>query len=211
MVRRANSAVFGGLFVFPGGVVDPVDTGALALRAVTGTSSRDGGWRAAGLRETAEEVGIYLTDRAVSLPDRPLTGADVYRWVVDQGACFDARRLRYLSTWVTPLQAPQRFDARFYLAVVGGGESLVLAPRELTESVWIRHARALQHVDSGKWKMILPTEKMLAYLRCFETSRKAWDSVDETKEVTPVLPKMVIHESGFDALLPGDPGYEEAE
>ncbi len=131
--------------------------------------------------------------------------------MVDQGARFDARRLRYISNWITPRQAPQRFDARFYLAVVGGGESLVLARGELTESVWIHPARALQHVDSGKWKMILPTEKMLDYLSRFATSRKAWDSVDETKEVTPVLPKMVIHERGFDALLPGDPGYEEAE
>ena len=211
MVRRSRSAVFGGMFVFPGGVVDPVDSSRLAKEALGGEWPEETGWRAAALRETAEEVGVYLTDRSIIHPPRPLGGEEIYRWVLGQEAHFDAGRLRYLSNWVTPHQAPQRFDARFYLARVEGDETLALAENELTELVWVRPSEALQRFRMRDWDMILPTEKTLERLLGFATSREAWESVDENHEVTPVLPKMVIRPGGFDALLPNDPGYEEAE
>ena len=131
MVRRSRSTVFGGMFVFPGGVVDPVDRSSLAREATVGALAEDIHWKAAGLRETAEEVGIYLTDRPLTAPARPLRGAAVYRWVLSQGARFDADRLRYLSNWVTPRPSRQRFDARFYMAMVEGDEEILLSDGEL--------------------------------------------------------------------------------
>ena len=210
MVRRSHSAVFGGMYVFPGGVVDPVDRSSLATEATVGVESGHNGWRAAGLRETAEEVGIYLTDRTIAQPDRPLRGEDIYRWVLCRGARFDARRLRYLSNWITPLPATQRFDARFYVAGVEGSEELSLAAAELTEGVWIRPAEALARFRSGDWDMILPTEKNLERLLEFSDSRQACTLIGETGDPPPVHPRIVIREQGMDALLPGDPGYEEA-
>ncbi len=211
MVRRSRSAVFGGMFVFPGGVVDPVDLSPLAEEVLGGTEPGEAGWLAAGLRETAEEVGIYLTDRPIEPPPMPLRGEDVYRWVAGRQARFDPGRLRYLSNWVTPREAPQRFDARFYLARVEGDEPLTLAEAELTEAAWVEPRRALSRRRTGQWEMILPTEKTLEYLADFNTSREAWESVDETGEVTPVLPRLVMRRGRPEALLPGDPGYEDAE
>ena len=210
MVRRAQSAVFGGMFVFPGGVVDPVDLSPLAREVLTETPPGEKGWRAAGLRETAEEVGVYLTDRPIEPPPMPLRGEDIYRWVASQRARFDVGRLRYLSNWVTPHQAPQRYDARFYLARVEGDEPVRLAEAELTEAVWVRPRQALNRMRKGQWEMILPTEKTLEYLADFARAEEAWESVDETGEVTPVLPRIVMRRGKIQALLPGDPGYEEA-
>lgn len=211
MVRRSHSAVFGGMYVFPGGVVDPVDRSSLATEAIVGVETGHNGWKAAGLRETAEEVGIYLTDRPIALPDRPLRGEDVYRWVLSRGGRFDARRLRYLSNWITPRPALQRFDARFFLARVEGSEELSLAASELTEGVWIQPAEALDRFRSGDWDMILPTEKNLEGLLDFSDTRQACTSIAETGHPRPVRPRIVIREQRLDALLPGDPGYEEAE
>ena len=211
MVRRSRSAVFGGMFVFPGGVVDPVDLSPLAEEVLGGTEPAETGWRAAGLRETAEEVGVYLTDRPIDPPAMPLRGEHVYRWVASQGARLDAGRLRYLSNWVTPHQAPQRFDARFYLARVEGDEALTLAEAELTEAAWVRPPEALDRLRRGEWDMILPTEKNLEYLADFAKTQEAWESVDEAGEVKPVLPRIVMRRGKIEALLPGDPGYGEAE
>lgn len=211
MVRRSRSAVFGGMYVFPGGVVDPVDRSSLATEAIVGVDPGHNGWKAAGLRETAEEVGIYLTDRPMALPDRPLRGEDIYRWVLSRGARFDAQRLGYLSNWITPRPAPQRFDARFYAARVEGSEEVSLAASELTEGVWIRPADALDRFRSGVWDMILPTEKNLERLLEFPDSHQACASIRKTGDPPPVHPRIVLREQGLDALLPGDPGYEEAE
>ena len=211
MVRRSRSAVFGGMFVFPGGVVDPVDLSPLAEEVLIGIGPGETGWRAAGLRETAEEVGVYLTDRPIDPPPTPLRGEGIYRWVASRRARFDARRLRYLSNWVTPHQAPQRFDARFYLARVEGDEALTLAEGELTEAVWVGPGQALDRLRRGEWEMILPTERTLEYLADFARTQDAWESVEEAGEVTPVLPRIVIRKGRPEALLPGEPGYEEAE
>lgn len=189
MVRRSHSAVFGGMFVFPGGLVDPIDRSPLAGQAMVGGCREDIGWQAAGLRETAEEVGIYLTDRPIDPPDRPLRGADVYQWVLHQGARFDAGRLRYLSNWIAPLPARRRFDTRFYLALVEKGEKIALADSELTDAVWIRPFEALQRFRTSEWDMIIPTEKNLERLLGFADSRSVWESVDEAGEVAPILAK----------------------
>ena len=210
MVRRSPTAVFGGMFVFPGGMVDPIDHSSLAQDAL-GECPEHSAWRAAGLRETAEEVGIFLTDRPLPLPERSLAGHEVYRWVLSHGTRFDSDRLRYLSNWVTPQPAPHRFDARFYLARVAGDEDLLLAQPELTESVWISPSQALDRVRRGEWEMILPTLKTLEFLGEFSDAAAAWDAVDETAEVRPVLPKLVMRQGEMDALLPGEAGYEEAE
>ncbi|MDE0231627.1 MAG: NUDIX domain-containing protein [bacterium] len=210
MVRRSRSAVFGGMFVFPGGVVDPVDLSPLAEEVLVGVEAGGTGWRAAGLRETAEEVGVYLTDRPIDPPPTPLRGEEIYRWVASRRARFDARRLRYLSNWVTPHEAPQRFDARFYLARVEGDEALTLAEGELTEAVWVGPRQALDRLRRGEWEMILPTERTLEYLADFSKTQEAWESVQEAGEVTPVLPRIVIRRGRPEALLPGEPGYEEA-
>lgn len=211
MVRRSRSAVFGGMFVFPGGVVDPVDRSPLAAEATVAGSGDDFAWRAAGLRETAEEVGIYLTDRPVPPPERPLQGAAVYRWVLSHEARFDAGRLRYLSNWITPRPAPQRYDARFYLARVEGDEPVDLADGELTEMAWTRPAEALHRFRTGEWDMILPTERNLETLVGLADARQAWESAKDIVGMQPILPKMVIRNGRLEALLPGEPGYEEAE
>ena len=210
MVRRAQSAVFGGMFVFPGGVVDPIDRSSLAQEALAEWSDNSD-WRAAALRETAEEVGIYLTDRPLPPPGRSRFGADVYRRVLRHGARFDPGRLGYLSNWITPHGVPQRYDARFYLARVCGDEDLLLAKPELTESAWIRPSLALDRARRGEWEMILPTLKTLEFLGGFSDSAAAWDAVHTNVEVQQVLPKLVMRRGAIDALLPGEAGYEEAE
>ena len=86
MVRRVRSAAFmGDAHVFPGGAIDECDRGPLAARAVRwGGDAEELPWRAAALRELAEEAGVLLADppgaRVGGL------GADLYRGLVDAGA-----------------------------------------------------------------------------------------------------------------------------
>jgi len=69
VVERPARGYFGGLYVFPGGAVDPVDHSELARRVVRGPAL-DHEFRAAALREVAEEVGLALTTRGVvAAPD----------------------------------------------------------------------------------------------------------------------------------------------
>ena len=66
MVRRPDRGVFGGVWVFPGGTLDPGDHAEADL-------SMDSGFRRAAVRELAEEVGIILDVEALTFVSRWVT------------------------------------------------------------------------------------------------------------------------------------------
>ena len=68
MVRRPDRGFFGGVWVFPGGTLDPGDHAEADL-------SVDSGFRRAAVRELAEEVGVVLDVEALTFVSRWVTPA----------------------------------------------------------------------------------------------------------------------------------------
>ncbi|MEX0667155.1 MAG: NUDIX hydrolase, partial [Acidimicrobiia bacterium] len=68
MVRRPPRGFFGGVWVFPGGTVDPSDE-------AEGDVLADGAYRRAAVRELAEEVGIQLDAESCAFVSRWVTPA----------------------------------------------------------------------------------------------------------------------------------------
>jgi 8-oxo-dGTP pyrophosphatase MutT (NUDIX family) len=90
LLRRSSRGAFGGMWVFPGGQVDPGD-----LAGVVGESEADAeiaGARRAAVREAREEAGLNLSEKD----------------------------LVTLSFWMPPQGAPRRFATWFFLAEAGG-------------------------------------------------------------------------------------------
>jgi 8-oxo-dGTP pyrophosphatase MutT (NUDIX family) len=163
MVRRRRRGFFGGLTVFPGGAVDPVDDSDLAGEVVPGEHP-DQMIRAAALRELAEETGLALTvDGVVSAPEG--RGEGLLSAMRGTAIRLDASALTLISRWVTPEDAPTRYDTRFYLAGAGDTPDVRLDGDELVEHMWIKPGDALAiHADGGL-EMFLPT---IAHLRWLE-------------------------------------------
>jgi 8-oxo-dGTP pyrophosphatase MutT (NUDIX family) len=72
MVRRPPRGFFGGVWVFPGGTLDPGDLG-------DGDTSEDTAFRRAAVRELDEEVGIALNPEALAFVSRWVTPAQFPR------------------------------------------------------------------------------------------------------------------------------------
>lgn len=149
MVERPLRGVFGGIWAFPGGAVEAVDR----LADIVGFTDP---WRSAGLRETAEEVGIFLTDPPAAAPVLTDDG-DVFEALSRAAARFDPGRLRYLASWITPEGIPRRFDARFYLAEVAAEVEGAVVTDELVGMAWVEPTEILSRVERGEWSMIFPT------------------------------------------------------
>ncbi len=213
MVRRVRSAVFmGDARVFPGGALDEADYSPLAARAVRWHGDpAELPWRAAGLRELAEEAGVLLTDPpGVAVAGQ---GADLYEALVDEGAVLDADRLTYFSNWVTPRfrGASRRFDTRFYVVVVPAGTEAGADRTEVTEACWVTPAGALRRAAEGEWKVEFPTLCHLQALAGCATAEDVPALAPPPGEVVAVRPRVVLlGDEGFRILLPGDPGYEGA-
>lgn len=177
MLERPARGFFGGLWVFPGGGVETIDQTRLAVDAVSvpdGTS--DHRWRTAALRETVEEIGLAITREPWNGP-LEAAGEGVFDAVVARGTTLDGHRLRLLSQWVTPVWAPTRFDARFYLTIIEGDPPLVSRPEEVTDVMWTTPDAALARGREGSWAMVTPTIHHLEWLALQAGPQQAWDAV----------------------------------
>ena len=203
MVRRLDRGAFAGLVVFPGGRVDRVDDSHLA-RTVVNSDGPDHPFRAAALRELAEETGMLAAPGGL-VPAPALRDEALYLAVNGRGQRFDGSSLVLISRWVTPTMAKRRFDTWFYLLATSGNPDVRLDQAELTDHAWVTPAMALDRYKEGEWPMILPT---LAHLRWL--SRR--DSIDDALAAasgadgrTLIEPRLLDDGSLMPVHLPADP------
>ncbi len=194
--RRPRNQAFGGAWVFPGGVVDPEDR----EQQLTGIDAPDAEWRAAALREVAEEVGIFITDPGVTSKS-VLEGRAVHEHVRNSGAAWRHDRLSYLSNWVTPEGLPKRFDTRFFLVVIEA-EALGPISAELEVVEWMSPRVALHRYDSDEIDLILPTIAHLRMLLAFSTASEADRYARSQEHVDPVQPRIVRRNGKVDIEIP---------
>jgi 8-oxo-dGTP pyrophosphatase MutT (NUDIX family) len=197
MGRRRSDLAFGGAWVFPGGAVEEIDHDEDLTRTA---GLEDGPWRAAAARETAEEVGIFLTVDPVVV-NASLQGVQVYRHVSSSGTRFAYEALRYVSNWVTPEGAPRRFDTRFFVAEAPFGSSVGALADEFDEAEWVRPGAALREYAAGSRRMILPTVAHLDFLRPFAQVADALAGADAA-DVRRVEPRIVRRNGVLEVEVP---------
>ena len=239
--RNLNSDFVGGAYVFPGGAVDPADrhanlepycegrTDADASTAL-GLDPAEGGlayWVAA-IRESFEEAGVLLAydqDGAVVDFRDPAVAErfDRHRAAVDGGerrlveVCAEERLrlavdgIHYFSHWITPVGPPRRYDTRFFVAAAPVGQTPLHDDRETIANCWIAPADALGRHRAGEFDLILPTIRNLEAIARFDTAAEVLAAAASLDVVPAVLPRVVDDGDGIRILLPGDPGYDDAD
>jgi len=145
--RRLSSGFVPGMVVFPGGAVDDNDRSPEARHMVptadiSGLDPDDAAaFLHAGLRETSEEVGLWVGGPS------PVDPAD----------------FPHVGWWLTPLGAPRRYDTHFFVARYAGGR-VVPDRMEFTDAWWERPHDVLRRIDSGDLDAIFPTIEFLKAL-----------------------------------------------
>lgn len=118
MGRRRREARFTpGVYVFPGGALEPDDRKARAASGLTApggpafrSPAHARALAMAAVRETAEETGLVL-----GIPGQigPVAGGwSIYRAL---GLVPPLHRLRYIGRAITPARSPRRYHARFFM------------------------------------------------------------------------------------------------
>jgi 8-oxo-dGTP pyrophosphatase MutT (NUDIX family) len=206
MVQRAESARFmAGVWVFPGGVLDEEDNGERVRSLVSATDPDEIPWVAACLRELVEEVGLWITTEGVRTT---APTDDVFGRAAADGIVFDGGALACFARWITPAPLPMRFDTKFYVALVEGGNDPGYDPRELSEVRWVTPSRALQLHDRGDWVIAFPTRTTLSVLE--STTPRDLLALGRGAAVEAVQPRIVIDGAEVRILVPGDEGFEAA-
>lgn len=111
------------------------------------------------------------------------------------------------SRWITPVEVKVRFDTWFFLAGAPAGEDDG-APdgSETVDLRWLRPTDALEAGRRGELTLVFPTIKHLEQLAELESVADGLTRA-RTREVEPVLPRVLGEGEGARVLLPGDPDY----
>jgi 8-oxo-dGTP pyrophosphatase MutT (NUDIX family) len=233
LLRRQKTMAFAaGMYVFPGGSVDPRDE---SLPDTAWVGPRPADWApiltadepmaralvCAAVRETFEESGVVLagTDADTVVAD---TTAD--DWETDRLALLDrslslaalldrrdlvlrADLLRPWAHWITPEVEPRRFDTRFFVAALPTGQRTRDVGGEADKVTWIRPADALSAFERGEIGLMPPTAFTLGELGAYDTVAEVLAAGD-ARDVRPVLPRILVTDDDeAQLLLPHDEGY----
>ena len=213
MLRRTTAAAFaGGMYVFPGGKVDPAD------------GEGDVGYVVAAIRECYEEAGILLaTDASGAMVNdgHPALAhrQAVYDGDVDLRALCEAHQLRpavddlvWVSHWITPIEeSPRRFDTRFFIAVAPPAQTSKHDDNETIASAWVRPSDALRRQADGELVMMPPTIKNLEFVGAHADAESAMQSARQLGRPTAILPRMRRDAGGRiqGVSLPTDDDYAD--
>jgi 8-oxo-dGTP pyrophosphatase MutT (NUDIX family) len=234
MKRTANAAFAGGLYVFPGGVVDPEDAGTDLADHCDGLTDAEASARlgiaegglaywVAAVRECFEEAGVLLA-RGPRLDD----DATAERFRAHQRAVYDKTRrlaevcqeedlvlsladIAYVAHWITPTIEPRRYDTRFFVTRSPIDQVALHDDNELVDSAWVNPRVALGQHAEHELMMLPPTIAMLEFLATHDTVDDAMRAARAIGQPPTILPVAIMDNGRLSALLmPGDPGYEAA-
>jgi 8-oxo-dGTP pyrophosphatase MutT (NUDIX family) len=122
--RHRRHGFLPGIYVFPGGRVDPADRRSSGyperfhpdlLRRFPGTPESAAVFVRAALRETFEEAGLLL-GQPQPAPDRPVPAGPVWQAFRERDLAPSFTEIRFVCRAITPASSPRRFHTRFLLA-----------------------------------------------------------------------------------------------
>jgi 8-oxo-dGTP pyrophosphatase MutT (NUDIX family) len=226
--RHVDMAFAGGMYVFPGGRVDPRDADAELGwsgpdpdqwgRALGCEPALARALVCAAVRETFEESGILLAG-----PDADLivsdTGAE--DWERDRallvqhalsmaelatrrGLVVRSDLLKAWAHWITPDFEPRRYDTRFFVAKLPPGQRPRDVSGEADRVLWMPARRACAEVDAGTMHMLPPTYVVCEELAGLDTTAAVMAA---RPVITPLQPRLAFV-GGSPVLTIDDPDDE---
>ncbi len=110
------------------------------------------------------------------------------------------------SHWITPDIEKKRYDTRFFLMRQPKGQFPVHDTIELTQSLWITPASALEQQRKGQILLMPPTLKTMEELNKFQTVNQLFTAA-AAGAIDTILPQGFAFDGGFGVKLPHDPEY----
>ena len=114
--------------------------------------------------------------------------------------------LRLFSRWITPEEAPKRFDTLFFVVPAGPVE-VRIDGGEIHEHRWMRPDEALALHSPGEFDLPPPTFVTLTQLAAHRTVADILAAVP-THSLPPFIPLLRLTAEGACCLYPGDVAYE---
>ncbi len=228
--RSTKSGFMGGLYVFPGGVVDPEDNGFDSwsphidmapdqIEQQLGGhlfSNEDAlGFSIAAIRETLEEAGVLIA----SVKNKTQKDVeDVCTFRLNEGLPKSWFRTKMMtenwtlsfsslgkwSHWITPELMKKRFDTRFFIVFMPENQTCVPDNMETKHGIWVTPQTALEQNLEAQIPLSPPTVVTLTQLLKFKNLDDLKQEIQTRSWGEPVSPRLVPSSKGPVILEPWD-------
>ncbi|MCM3924736.1 NUDIX hydrolase, partial [Frankia sp. AiPs1] len=111
------------------------------------------------------------------------------------------------ARWVTPEIEPRRYDTRFFVAALPGGQSPEQPSGEADRMEWMRPVDALERHAAGALGMLPPTAFTLAELSEHHDVASVLAAA-HARDLSPIMPKILVSGGEAHLLLPHDEAYD---
>ncbi len=224
----------GGYHVFPGGTLDPEDTGAktwaphidltpqqiaqqLGDKRLSNFEALDYG--IAAIRETLEESGVLLatgknksSKEYESISRQRLEKGLPKTWfnekVHNDKWILSFSLLFRWSHWITPEQMKSRYDTRFFVARMPADQTCLPDNHETQDGLWLTPQSALKQNLAEIIAISPPTLATLTQMSKFKTFEALMQALPDRVWGEPIMPRVVSAPDGPVILEPWDPFYD---
>lgn len=232
LLKRSNASGFmGGLYVFPGGVVDPEDKGLESWAPYVDLHPDEMAQRLGGaalspedilsfsisaIRETLEEAGVLIAVTGdKTKPDLDhicafrLTTGLPKSWfrtkIMAENWTLSLSSLGRWSHWITPTLMKKRFDTRFFIVFMPQGQTCIPDDTETQHGVWLTPQSALELNLELKVPLSPPTVVTLTDLSTYKTLDDLGQALKTRTWGDAIAPRLVPSPNGPVILEPWDP------
>lgn len=227
MVARDRQVDFAsGAIVFPGGKLDEVDHHVDWIRSAPSARAPALPYWIAAVRETFEEAGILLARPAqgggiVDGPAASLVGERHRSALLDGARSFlDIMQGEDLAPaldhmvpfahWITPVEAPRRFETHFFLVAAPAGHVAQHDGREAVRSQWATPRALIADADNGGQVLVPATRLNLELLAESDSVAQAMAAA-RSRPIVSVTPAMAKADGGVRISIPPGAGYRTTE
>ena len=238
MMKRSLRSSFGGIWVFPGGILEDQDQDIAKKNYCNGIDEKKAKailnydqesltYWIASLRETFEETGALIANRENNSFFTPTEDEAInlerLRSDLNNGKIsfisilkqlnlkIALERLIYISHWITPDVETKRYTTRFFLTSLNEKVTMTHDELEGTDSKWIGINEALEAHKAGRISLIMPTIKNLESISSYKNTQEMISAKNaiKAKDIPAIEPKFFKENGQWKGLLPGEYGYED--
>jgi len=238
MMKRSLRSSFGGIWVFPGGILEDQDQDIAKKNYCNGIDEKKAKailnydqesltYWIASLRETFEETGALIANRDNNSFFTPTEDEAInlerLRSDLNNGKIsfisilkqlklkIALERLIYISHWITPDVETKRYTTRFFLTSLNEEVTMTHDDLEGTDSKWIGINEALEAHKAGRISLIMPTIKNLESISSYKNTQEMISAKNaiKAKDIQAIEPKFFKENGQWKGLLPGEYGYED--
>lgn len=233
--RSSKSKFMGGLYVFPGGVVEEDDRGietwaphidmpADKIGNLLGGqefSPADAlGFSIAAIRETLEEAGVLLADTKNKTQNdfaniarlrlnKDLPSSWFRTKMIQENWTLSFTRLGRWSHWITPKQMKQRFDTRFFIVFMPENQTCEPDNRETKHGIWLTPQKALEQNLEDQTPLSPPAVVTLTQLSAIAHLDALKEEIKNRSWGNPIVPRLLTSPNGPVIIEPWDPMFNE--